>query len=378
MEYIILYIIALFPVLYFDNSKRKDVNNRYLIFEWLCIVCLMGFRYHVGGDSYNYEVFYDEYPTLANASRFDFLGSEFGILWDIFTIICKTISSEFWIQQILVSAFVNISIFTFFKKHVSKYFTAIFIYIILFMFKYNTEILRSSISVAVFLYAFDYLIKKEWARYYILSFAAILFHYEAVLLLFLPLIHLLKNIRINPSSAIIMLAIVYSLIISADVLPFMQSVVAFNDVMSRKIEVNVAKVDGIINIYGFLYNFVVYYFPVCVLIWLRKDRKDIITPFLILYIVFGLLSSRFSHITGRLEDYTIFIVILAFVNQLNIELKSFRRLTLKISMILYVVIVFFIQTLPIFPLVYPYHSIFDPVDEKGRYELYLLKLRNEE
>jgi len=377
MEYIVLYLIALFPVFYYDNSKRVDVKNRYLIFEWLCVVCLMGFRYHVGGDSYNYEEFYKTYPTLSDIHKFNFLESKFGFLWDLFTIICKTISDDFFGQQIIVAVIVNFSIFYFFKKHVRKYFTAIFIFVLLYLFKYNTEILRASISVSIFLFSFDYLINKKWLIYYVFCIISYLFHHEAIVLFFLPGIHLLDKVKINLLSVLIMLGVVYSLIISLSFFPFLQELVSFDAVMSRKIEKYGTIVEGQLNIVGLLYNLIVYYFPVCLLIWLRRDVKDIINPFLIIYIAVRLLSLRWLHITGRMEDFLIIIVIAAFVNQLNKDVLITKKVIARITLLCFIILTFINTTLHLYPLVYPYHSIFDPIDEPGRYELYLQMLNNE-
>lgn len=377
MEYIILYIIAFIPVILYDARNKVDAKNRYLIFEWLCLVCLMGFRYHVGGDSFSYEEMYDKYPTLSNFIMDDLSEKGYGILWNLFTITCRSITEEFWIQQLLVSVFVNISFFCFLKKHVQKYFTAIFIYIILYMFKYNTEILRASMAVGVFLFSFDYMMKKKWLRYYLLSAIAIMFHYEALVLLFFPFILVLDKIKINILTASIMFIVVYAIIQSLDALPFMNTLSAIDDNISTKIEGYGSKVQQLPNFVGLLFTFIVYYSPVCILIWLRRFKKDKINPFLILFIALGLLSSRWSHITGRLEDFIILIVIAAFVNQASIEISRFRRVIIKTSLVLYIFITLIINTIPLLPLIYPYHSIFDPVDENGRYELYLLKLSDD-
>ena len=378
MEYIVLYLIALFPVFYYDNSKRVDANNRYLIFEWLCVVCLMGFRYHVGGDSFSYEDKYANYPTLSHIDNFNFSASNYGLLWDFFTIFCKSISKEFWVQQILLSMFVNFSFFYFFKRHARNYFLAIFFYILLYIFKYNTEVLRASMSVAVFLFSFDYLIKKKWLKYYVFCVIAFLFHQEATILFFLPLIHLFDKVKINILTVVIILGIVYFLTTSLSLFPVFQELALSDAIILGKLEKYGTIVEVQINIFGILYNLVVNYFSVCALIWLRKDVRDKYNALLLLYIVFRLLSLRWSHITGRLEDFFILFVIAAFINQLNKEVVISRKIILKVAISAFVVLTFVNTTLRLFPLVYPYHSIFNPVDEPDRELLFIQMVNNED
>ena len=377
MEYIILYIIALFPVFHFELRNEIDNKNRYLIFEWVAVVCLMGFRYHVGGDSFSYEHLYDKYPTITNISSFNFADDRYAWLWNLFCIICKTISNEFWVQQLLVCIFVNVSFFRFFKLHTDRYFLAIFIYLFLYMFKYNTEVLRASMAVATFLFSYDYLISKKWIYYYILCLIAYGFHHEAIILFALPLIHLIEKMKLNAITFGGILAVVFVLTTSLSMFTFFQNVFAYDEGIVIKLEEHSSYLDNNISFNGFLYYMVTYYLPVCILLWFRRDIKDYQNPFLILFLTTRLMSFRWSHITGRMEDFFIIILIATFVNTISKIDSIYKRNVILTSLIYFIVFTYINTTLHILPLVYPYHSIFYPIDEPDRELLFNLMLNNE-
>ena len=94
--------------------------------------------------------------------------------------------------QIIQAAFVNILILNYFKKHSKYVFTCTFFY---FAFSYigiMMEIMRASFSIAICLYANDYIREKKLLKGYLLYFIATLFHAQTLVLYVLPLLFFLK------------------------------------------------------------------------------------------------------------------------------------------------------------------------------------------
>ncbi|MCI5606731.1 MAG: EpsG family protein [Spirochaetia bacterium] len=57
--------------------------------------------------------------------------------------------------------------------------------------------IRASCAIAIFLFSLKYLIQKNYAKYYLLIFVSTLFHYSAVLFLFVPILCMSNKISVK-------------------------------------------------------------------------------------------------------------------------------------------------------------------------------------
>lgn len=204
MIYIGILVVLALCALLFDLGK---VRSGRIITYWgiyIMLVCLAGFRYKVGGDTYNYMYMHEYIPDLSNL-----FATEIGIeklqpLWLLFSAAAKSIGDDFYILQILHAIVVNWVIFKFIKKNtVYRYTGVLFYYLAIYPF-FNFEILRESLAVCCFLVAIPYYMSRKWVMYYLLATAAILFHASAVFLYLLPFV---RNINMKP---VILIAIFIS------------------------------------------------------------------------------------------------------------------------------------------------------------------------
>lgn len=212
----ILLVLVLFAVVHDVLNVRE---GRAVSYWSTCVllVCLAGFRFKVGGDTYNYMYTHELLPNLSNL-----LNTEVGIekiqpLWLLFSATAKSIGEDFYVLQFLHAITVNTVIFIFIQKNTRfRHTGALFYYISLYPF-FNFEILRESLAICCFLIAIPHYTTRNWMRYYFLATAAFLFHLSAAFLFLLPLI---RNLKLRPPSLFFIFAA--SVILN----PVMQSILS--------------------------------------------------------------------------------------------------------------------------------------------------------
>ena len=183
-------ILSMFIMLayFYDYRKLTLMRGFWLVMMWLILVCVAGFRYHVGFDSRYYEYEYPDMPTLLTLADYDFSDTRYQPLYIVFTAIARTISKEFMCLQLLHALCLNTVIFWFFSKFTRHTFVALSLYFLMLFIPFNFEVLRESLAVSLFLLAWPYFLKQKWIKYYILVFIAFGFHISAAATFLLPLL----------------------------------------------------------------------------------------------------------------------------------------------------------------------------------------------
>ena len=111
--YLLLLLILLYGYIRFDVYHIDKNKKVFYWFESIAIILVMGLRYEVGGDSFTYQSSFSSYPPLSQASSFDFEASRYGILWNYFVILCRSLSTEYYVLFLAQATIVNISFFHF-------------------------------------------------------------------------------------------------------------------------------------------------------------------------------------------------------------------------------------------------------------------------
>lgn len=366
MIYIIVILVTLWGCLYFDVNHKTAGRKAYYIFECFFLICVAGFRYQVGGDTLNYMLHFEEDdPYFFELFNFDFLGARYNPLWYVFSASCKSIIDQFWFLQIVHALILNITLFWFFKKQTKRYFTAVFFYVLFFYLNYNTEILRGSLAVCAWLYGYESLVNKKWLKYYICCFIAIGFHTEAVLTLIYPICHLLKNIRINLVSLLILSGLTGAFLVFFDISNYL----GMFSFMSERDITKLTDYGNLVDSFR-LGSFAF----IKVLIWiavlwlldrfnLLSSSQQIIKGFLIVYIVGLMLAMKYSVMITRPLDtlYPMAILSVAILNEHSREITS---ITVKKVLYPIVITLFLISGISMQMLSWerydPYISIFNP------------------
>lgn len=192
-QYIVLFILVIISTIIFDVIKDKKLLKLFYFFIFIFCSLLMGLRYKVGIDTYNYMDLYKYIPKLDVINVNNIFNYDVQPLFLIFLSSCKTfISEDFVWVQLFHSFFVNYVVFSFIKKYSSAPFMGIFFYFVTCFLYFNTEIIKESFAIAIFLLSYKYLLKKSWIKYYLMVLLGTLFHTSAILLILVPLILNLK------------------------------------------------------------------------------------------------------------------------------------------------------------------------------------------
>lgn len=376
MIYILLLTVLLFGSIYFNNTNRKETSNVFYCFECLLIICIMGFRYKVGGDSINYYYSFQSSPSISELWDYDYSTSKYNIGWLMLTAIAKLIHDDFVTLQLIQALIVNIAVFTFFKKYVRKKYIAVLLYVLMYMFTFNTEIMRAAISVSVFLYGFGYYLNHRWVKYYILCCIALAFHSEAIVMFIFPICHKLSSIRINIKKLIFFYLFCICSVSIVNFIPQLTSILSFSTQMSMILKLySHETIDS--NLFGYI-SHSLSLMPWFYFLWLSKDDKKLYwRGFIILFIFFSFQQLRYMVFMNRACDMLYIFTIVAIVDSLTrvkYHQKN-RKLLLMIS-------VFIVVGLRInsfianqhWMLFYPYSSVFAPKENIKR-EILLLKFQ---
>ena len=208
-----IYFVILFLMIYL--SYQYDIlgktNNKESWYRLLLVafILIAGLRYRLGGDTINYlKYFYYEIPYLWDISKEDlFSGME--PLFLFLNSVVKSLGLKFFIVQLIQALIVNGLVFAYIKKHSLYPFTCVLFYSFYMYFFYSFEELRASISIAICLFANDYILDRKWIKGFALYFMSSMFHYSTVLLFITPLLLFLKMNILGASMILLSLIVAF-------------------------------------------------------------------------------------------------------------------------------------------------------------------------
>lgn len=195
MIYLLVLILILIPFVKYDLFAKKSGEIVWYYVVLFALIALAAFRYRVGGDTIIYMDIFEYYPKISELSKFDFKNAEFNPMWYVYNSVFKSFCDNFFVFQLTQAIIVNTIFLRFFYRYCNRFFCAVLIYFLGYYCYFNMEILREVLSICIFLLAFPFLEKREWFKYYLLVLFAISIHYSSVILLFIPLLLLLKRDR---------------------------------------------------------------------------------------------------------------------------------------------------------------------------------------
>lgn len=206
MIYLFLIIIFCLPIL-LKNKVPFLGSNAWYWGQCVLLILVAGLRLVVGGDTQTYMSDFDRYPTIDEFTIFHFALFRYQPLWILLNVLAKSIYPEFFVLQIILACIVNPVTFYIIKKETDKKFEVAIVYL-LFQFLYlNCEIMRETFSICIFYFAFGYLIKHKWLKYYGLCVIAFLFHDAAAFYFILPLFLLILTKEFTPRFTIVLAVI---------------------------------------------------------------------------------------------------------------------------------------------------------------------------
>lgn len=203
MIYLFLIIIFCLPII-LKNKVPFFGSNTWYWGQCVLLILIAGLRLVVGGDTQTYMSDFDRYPTIDEFTIFHFALFRYQPLWILLNVLAKSIYPEFFVLQIILACIVNPVTFYIIQKETDKKFEVAIVYL-LFQFLYlNCEIMRETFSICIFYFAFGYLIKHKWLKYYGLCVIAFLFHDAAAFYFILPFFLLILTKEFTPRFTIVL------------------------------------------------------------------------------------------------------------------------------------------------------------------------------
>ncbi len=231
MIYLFVILLLLFLSFHYDINGNTKGRAQWYLAVLVIFISIAGMRWRVGSDTTEYiDQFYYDTPVLSDiTSDFFTLGSK--PLWLLLNSTVLSLGGRFYIVQFIQAAFVNILIFRYIKKHSTYIFICALLYFVWMYFMYNTEEMKASMSVAVCLFANDYLLEKKYYKGLFLIVIGCLFHFSTVLLLITPL---LLSLRLNKLGVLILFISFFAGIVIHNLFGDYLELLAFDDEISRK------------------------------------------------------------------------------------------------------------------------------------------------
>lgn len=370
-----IYFLPLFLMIIgfkvYDRPYTQKNGTTLWFFVFILLVLIIGLRYKVGGDTYNYMTYFAWSPELVCWEPFDASGFEPG--FSLLTSTIKTFTDNLYVYQTIIAFLQTCMLMVFIRRNTPyKFLALILLYISMYLY-FSTEVIRETLAIGGFLLAYPLLERKKYVGYYLVSILLLTLHSSAVLCLFLPLI---RNLRLNRKFIIYVFLFIVLGFGMATVMQRLGSFFIFQKLLRYFEYSNV----------GYAWSgFRFIYFSILPLwfLYLSKNRLRLNVKYeniICLQILMGIGLWFVPIVFQRLINYTIVFYLVSLADVIGACLRDFQYRQ-KISVNAYksrsqlVSILFFLTILAhssyyihlnFYERYLPYHSVFDPIDVPER------------
>jgi len=302
-------------VVLFAYLAYKNKDDMYLKISFILIFLFLSLRYEYGNDYINYLTLFKSINDVNISSRVE-LG------WQLLCYLFKPFG--FFMMLVVLAGVQCVVYYRFIKKYVaSKYYSlALFLYLFTpTCFLITSSAMRQSVAIVIFVYAIDYIYKRDFFKYLICIIAASLFHGSAIVLLPVYVLGVF-DLRINKFIGLILFAL-YPLLYFF--LPYLQYQI--NQIVSlyfNEYEIYLgAEIGKMGTGLGFLFNLIIYALFINRLQFKGEEQKLLLKLAILSYLVmpFGFVNPM----VGRINMYLQPILIVAFISVLfNIKENGVR------------------------------------------------------
>lgn len=324
MIYLIIIVLLLFLSINYDVNGRKKSKDFWCFVVLVLFTAVAGMRYKLGLDTARYLYhFYHDVPKLWDLAWEDLsYGSD-----PLFKLLNSTVLSlggRFYVVQFIQSAFVNILVFKYIKRHTPYIFTALFFYFIWQYYGYNMEEMRAGIALVICLFANDYCLEKKWIKAIALYMIASLFHFSAIICIVTPL---LLRLRFNFVGLLVAIAVFVAGVFVAPYIEENMYMLEFSDAVYGKVmgymDDEMYTESGL-NIFGYITSIMLYAYPVYSILNIKKRDKNNpllqLEPFLLIAILVAILNLRLPLAYRFIHFYALYFIL--FVTDLSMRLMK--------------------------------------------------------
>lgn len=377
---IYFFILCLLVFLSYHYDIRGNTHNKkywYLIIQ-IILILVAGLRYRIGSDTPNYiDDFYHKYPDLCSFSFEDYpVGKD--PFYVLINSIVLSFGGRFYVVQLIHAIIVISLVFHYIKKHSHYWFTCAAFYFVLCYGQFNFEIMRGSISIAICLYANDYILNRKWIKGYLLYVLALMFHSQTIVLLIIaPFLHFFTFNR--RGIILLMCSFVGGIIIQHNLGQYIE-LLTLEDAFSSK-AAGYAQSDSFNQSGGNINYFIIFLFPSLFYVlyavgkkkyYLNDFRLSKFQPLVIVGIAFLLLQVSIIIFIRFVDYYRIYFLL--FLSQLFVSIVlNNRKLSIGVSCgkaILFFLPFFFLTGYSIYKDNYkrffPYNSVINRTINKER------------
>lgn len=365
IPYLIPLVVVIGGIIQYDFGGHKRYRKIVWYFLYVYLVLLIGLRYKVGIDTQNYMYAYKDIPDIFLVWE-HFGDSVYQPFYLLLCSIAKTISLNFYVFQLLHALILNFCIFKFISKNTEYKFLALFVCFYMYFLYFNTEILKESLAVCIFMFSYENIQKKRWVRYYIGVLIACMFHISAVILIFYPLTNFLKLNWKYP----IIVGIFIAILLGADsYLILFENFEKIGDKVDTYVEFNEA---GAMNLNWIILNLMqLTIFPLSLLFFQKKIMKietqyeSLICMHALLgigIIFYQIIFSRFTNYT--MPFYALFVAQFFSLPLVRLSLKKFIVLS-SFVLWMYLYAQYYLGGSSYFRMYQawiPYSTIFNPIE----------------
>lgn len=356
MIYLLVTILLLFLSIHYDINGRTKYRDQSYIIVFVIFVLIAGLRYRLGVDTHRYlYYFYHEYPLLDEFTIEDLhIGED--PFYVLLNSIVRSFGGRFYMVQLIQAFFVNLLVLNYFKKHCEYVFTCAFFYFTMSYTGFMMEIMRASFSIAICLYAYDYIVEKKWIKGYLLLFIASFFHAQTLVLCVLPLLFFLK---LNKLGFIFLVLSYLGGVLLMQILGDYVFLLEGSETMESKVSGYVESETYGKNTYNIGY-FIVSLLPLVVYplfsLWYCKrcsinEKIKNLEPFVMLGVMFVMIQASFIIAYRYIDFFRIYFEI-CFAESFVCLIKNDNRLKLSLSFSKY--LLFFV---PIFYIAVNHYDI---------------------
>lgn len=334
------------------NYDYRGHRKGYLFWYWctgIYLVCIAGFRWRLGGDTYFYMNWFDIVPTIDNLTIVFFALQRYEPLFVILASICKTIYPEFWLLQFVQASIVTSVVFWFINRETKHIFSGVAFYFFILFFGFMYDIMRESLAISCFILAWPYLMRSKWIIYYPLIFIAFLFHSGALVLFLLPLLKYKswKFLRWNSLTPIYLFFILLGGFIIRESMFHVLFLLPLPETLAARVLAFSTNPEGgnTLNIFGMLTTLLnkALYPIMAIYLYQKAHKKSLIIdiePMVMLLIIFTILQLPIMILRRFGNYFYIFSIILMARFAFNKILVSTRRFKFFTWLILFSIIPF--------------------------------------
>ena len=384
MLYIIITLSLLFFSYHFDFCGKE--KNKFFWYNMIFVVLILvsGLRYRLGIDTTRYLYsFYHDTPYLWQLS-WDDLGIGNDPLFKIMNSVVYTLDGRFYVVQLIHALIVNGLVFNYIKKHSPYIFTCVLLFFLWNYLAFNMEEMRASMSVAICLFANDYILERKWLKGLLLYFVGCLFHVTTIfIILLIPFLFFLK---LNKLGVILLLGVYILGGIIMSIFEENIALLSFSDNLTNKTEYYMSRDDlsgQMGNVFYYIVSIVPFIlYPIVSNIYIKKTKREVsilqIESPMMIGLLFLVLQMQIYLAYRFVNFYSIYLIIFVawMMNSLyknEIKLSCGVGYTMTLLLFSYFILAMlypYYKDVTLRQRYYPYASIFEQSIDKDRELIY--------